>query len=48
MKRIEEFIAASAGHGRGINMVFEVGMFALTKDLDERVRVLQSAGVHFE
>lgn len=48
MRSFDAFLAESAEHGRGVNLVFEAGMYSLNIDLEKIVKALQQAGVSFE
>jgi len=47
MKTFREFLSESAPQG-GFNVIFEAGMHSLTNDLEQIIKALRDAGVHFE
>jgi len=47
MRTFEQFVSESAEHG-SVNLIFESGMHSLVNDLENIVKALQHAGVHFE
>jgi len=48
MKSFDAFLAESAEHPGGVNLVFEAGMYSLSNDLEQIVKALRIAGVNFE
>jgi hypothetical protein len=48
MKTFDAFLAESAHHPGGVNLVFEAGMYSLSNDLEKIVAALRDAGVDFE
>ena len=48
MKTFEQHLSESVGPPGGFNVVYEAGMYGLTKNLERIVKALRDAGVHFE
>ncbi len=48
MKSFDAFLAASAEHRGGFNLVFEAGIYSLSNDLEQIVTALREGRVNFE
>ena len=47
-RSLDEFLAESARYPGGLNLVFEVGMYSLSTDLEKIVGAFRNAGLSFE